>query len=184
MDSRSYEIGDVGEDARVQQGDGNVWIERLVIVGEASPDAAALLQRGVRQLEARSYRMAAETLTKAVDADPSLRGGYYYLSLARLHGRRPKQLTRDEVDEIDGLLSMAIGMNGRDALFLWFRALLRDDYYHGNRLICPPPSVEQVIRDALAGYTDRGELGGLLQRVPATTSPVYAELARLAGGRP
>lgn len=174
---KRYRMGDVGDRAYVIQGDNN-----NVVFNPALPDASTLLERGVRQLEAGSDLAAADTLRSAIGQDSSLRMAYFYLALALLRGSRPRQLKREQVSEIDRVLTAAVSSDQQDSLFHWFRALIREDYYHGNRLICPPPSVDQVVRAALAGHADRRELGMLLDAVPVSGgSAVYATLARVVG---
>jgi hypothetical protein len=146
--------------------------------GPPPPDPAILVEQGVVQLRAGAYQRAAEKLRQALDTDPACRRAAYHLALALLRGRRPKTLAAAEVREIDELLGAAIASAGGDGLFHWFRALLRDDYYNGNGLTCPAPTVGELVAAAAARNVDRDELRALLHDVPMPGNGLHSELVR------
>jgi hypothetical protein len=156
-------------------------VDRQYNIVNPEPDPAVLIQRGIAQVRAASYKLAADNLRKALSIDPSIRRTYYYLPVALLRGRRPRVLVEPEIREIDELLAAAMAMNDDDGLFKWFRALLRDDYYNSNRLICPAPEVNELVAAAAAATTDRGELRTLLQDVAMPDNRLHSQLLRLAG---
>jgi hypothetical protein len=143
-----------------------------------NPDPAALIRLGIAQLRGGAYLLATGNLRQALSMDPSIRRTYYHLSVALLKGRRPKLISRSEMREIDELLAAAIARDGEDGLFHWFRALLRDDYYNSNGLICPHPSVSSLTAAARAGRTDPGQRRTLLRDVQLTGNVLYSELVR------
>jgi hypothetical protein len=163
---------------------GGIHISKIQPGNVRQVDANVLLRRGIQQLEAGSYRLARQTLNEAIHVDHSLRMAYYHAAMAILEGRRPKALSRTEVQRIDELLRSAIAMDPLDSLFHWFRALVRDDYYRSHGLTCPPPSVSAVVSDARAGRLERDELRMLLSDVNVPPAGLYRELtALMQGGR-
>jgi len=148
------------------------------VTRQANPEPAALIRQGIAQLRGGAYLLATGNLREALSLDSSIRRAYYYLSVALLKGRRPKLLSRSEMREIDELLGAAIAIDEDDSLFHWFRALLRDDYYNSNGLICPHPTVSSVTAAARAGRTDRGELRTLLRDVELTGNTLYSALVK------
>lgn len=150
-----------------------------IVAGESEPDPEILIKRGIDQLRAGSYKLAADNFRQALRIDPTIRRTYYYLPAALLRGRRPRMLVEPEVREIDELLIAGIGLDGADGLFHWFRALLRDDYYNGNGLICPAPRVDELVAAAAERTTDAGQLRTLLRDVGSMPdNRLHSELRR------
>jgi len=142
-----------------------------------SPDPVTLFKQGMSFLEAQSYSQAINAFKATIEVDPSIGYAYYYLALALLRGERPKLLKRDEIDEIDQLLNSAAYFGDSDAVVQWFRALLRDDYYVGNRISkYPPPLVTDLVQAALNNTTDIDRLKALLIRLPMSNNQLYAAL--------
>ncbi|MEM1167705.1 MAG: hypothetical protein AAGJ08_01065 [Cyanobacteria bacterium P01_H01_bin.35] len=142
-----------------------------------SPDPLVLLKQGIELLEGKSYNQAIEQFRVAIQVDSSLTTTYYYLALALLKGKRPKILQRNQIEEIDGLLCAATKMGDSDGTVQWFRALIRDDYYGGNRMRCPEPNVSEIISSIRV--TDINRLKMLLKRLPPMfDNPLYCELVK------
>jgi tetratricopeptide (TPR) repeat protein len=148
------------------------------VEGSQSPDPDVLLNQGVQLLEAQSYQQAINLLNDAIKADPSIPYAYYYLALALLRGKRPKILKRSEIEEIDQLLATATAMGDSDATVQWFRVLIRDDYYGGNRMKCPSPSVATILESIHPGATNIDRLRVLLAKLPMTNNQMYIELVK------
>jgi hypothetical protein len=141
-----------------------------------SADVEALLNQGINFLEARSYPQSINLFNEVIKADASIAVAYYYLAIALLKGRRPKILKRSEVEEIDQLLVSAVACGDSDATVHWFRALVRDDYYGGNRMNCPPPSVQTILASIQANTTKLGRLRSLLAKLPMADNAMYSRL--------
>lgn len=141
-----------------------------------SQDADVLLKQAIEFLEARSFQQSINLLHDAIKADPSLSNAYYYLALALLKGRRPKVLKRNEIEEIDQLLVSAIKQGYSDGTIQWFRVLLRDDYYNGNRMRCPSPSVSEIIASINPNSTNKNRLQLLLKKLPMNDNQLYVQL--------
>ncbi|MBW4543059.1 MAG: hypothetical protein KME25_01215 [Symplocastrum torsivum CPER-KK1] len=142
-----------------------------------SPDPFVLLNQGIKLLEAKSYQQAIDVFETVLAVDSSISYTYCYLALALLKGRRPKILKRTEVEEIDQLLNAATEMGDLDGTVQWFRALVRDDYYNGNRITkYPPPSVIDIVKTALSCNVDIARLLALLARLPMSDNKLYATL--------
>lgn len=143
------------------------------------PDPLVLLNQGITLLEAKSYSQAVNALRKTIEVDHSIGSSYYYLALALLGGKRPKLLRRDEIEEIDQLLNSATYFGDSDGVVQWFRALVREDYYIGNRISkYPPPSVTDLIQAALNKTTDLDRLRTLLLSLPMSNNELYTALIK------
>lgn len=143
-----------------------------------SQDPNMLFNQGIQLLEAKSYQPSINLLKDAIKTDPSVYHVYYYLALALLRGRRPKILKRSEIEEIDQLLTTATAMGDSDATIQWFRALVRDDYYSGNRMKCPSPSVANILESIHPSETNIDRLRILLAKLPMTDNQLYIELIK------
>ncbi|MEQ8384680.1 MAG: hypothetical protein RH949_20200 [Coleofasciculus sp. A1-SPW-01] len=160
----------------------NQWVDtqfNLNIQSPSEPDPTMLLNRGIELLEANAYQEAIKALRSAIETGHASSDAYYYLAIALLKGKRPKLLNRSEVEEIDQLLNTATVMGDSDGTVLWFRALVRDDYFNGNGITnYPPPSVNDIITTALSCNTNINRLIALLQRLPMFDNPLYALLVQ------
>jgi tetratricopeptide (TPR) repeat protein len=150
------------------------------IQGLQSPDSVVFLNQGIQLLEAKSYRQSIDSLREAIRVDSSLATAYYYLALALLNGKRPKIIQRSQIEEIDQLLCTATVMGDFDGTVHWFRALLRSDYYGGNRMNCPPPSVPEIISSIRPDTTSLNRLQMLLAKLPMSDDQLYSELTKQA----
>lgn len=148
--------------------------------GPPPPDVTVLLNQGIQQLRATAYQAAITTLKEVVRLDPSMRSASFYLAIALLRGRRPKVLTRTDIQGIDELLCAATATASKRGVFVWFRALIRDDYFSSNGLLCPPPSVQELISTAMASQTDLDELRVMLDILPMQQNKLYQPLVRHA----
>ncbi|MEG3844144.1 hypothetical protein [Microcoleus sp. herbarium14] len=146
------------------------------VEAQPSPDPDVLLNQGIKLLQAKSYQQSINFFNDAIKANPSIAYVYYYLALALLRGRRPKILKRSEIEEIDQLLATASAMGDFDATVYWFRALVRDDYYGGNRMNCPSPSIASILEFIRPGETNIDRLRALLVKLPMTGNQMYMEL--------
>lgn len=137
-----------------------------------------LLKEGIKLFEAKSFLQAKKLLMDVIKDAPSLYNAYYYLALVLLKGRRPKVLKRNEIEEIDEILCAATSMGDSDGTILWFRALLRHDYYNGNKMRCPFPSVNEIISSISSDKTDFKRLQNLLIKLPMADNQMYNDLAK------
>lgn len=164
--------------ASYDQRNQRVYKQINIVEGPKPVDPDVVFKQGVQFLKVKSYQQSINFLNDAIKADPSIPYFYYYLALALLRGRRPKILKRSEIEEIDQLLSAAT-VGDSDATVQWFRALVRDDYYRGNRMNCPSPSVEDIlgsIHPDAAINIDR--LEELLVKLPMTDNQLYIILVK------
>jgi tetratricopeptide (TPR) repeat protein len=151
------------------------------IQGIQSPDPNVLLNHGIQLLEAKSYQQSIYFLREVIRVNPSLATAYYYLALALLNGKRPKIIQqRSQFQEIDQLLCTATVMGDFDGTVQWFRVLLRRDYYGGNRMSCPPPSVSEIISSIKPNTTSLNRLQMLLIKLPMSDDQLYSELTKQA----
>ncbi|MEZ2239520.1 hypothetical protein [Microcoleus sp.] len=146
------------------------------VEAQPSPDPAVLLNQGIQSLDVKSYQQSINFFNDAIKANPLIAYAYYYLALALLRGRRPKILKRSEIEEIDQLLATATAMGDFDATVYWFRALVRYDYYVGNGMNCPSPSIESILEFIRPGETNIDRLRALLVKLPMTGNQMYMEL--------
>lgn len=143
----------------------------------SAPNPTLVLNQGIKLLEAKSYQQVINAFTLVIELDRSMSNAYYYLAIALLKGRRAKILKRSEVEEMDQLLSAATAMGDSDGTIYWFRALVRDDYYNGNRITnYPPPPVRDLVNNALSCQTNMDRLRALLAQLPMSDNQLYAAL--------
>jgi hypothetical protein len=166
-------------DQRHQTVRGHQWNVAGDLHMEAPPkqDPAALLERGMGQLRAHAYQSAAESLRQAISVDPTMRLAYTHLAMALLRGRRPKALPLTEMRELDEVLGAAIAVDGNDGLLHWFRALVRFDFYDGNGMTCPAPTVGDIVAAARSCPVDLDALRALLRDVPMRGNALHSSLA-------
>ena len=146
------------------------------VADKSSTAPDLLLNEGIKLLEAKSYQQSINLFNDAIKANPLIACVYYYLALALLGGRRPKILKRSEIEKIDQLLATATAMGDVDATVYWFRALVRDDYYGGNRMNCPSPSIASILEFIRPGETNIDRLRALLVKLPMTGNEMHMEL--------
>ncbi|HAX80447.1 MAG TPA: hypothetical protein DCY88_32575 [Cyanobacteria bacterium UBA11372] len=141
------------------------------------PDPTVLLDQGIKFLEAKSYQQAISAFKEVIEIEPSMSDAYYHLALALLKGRRPKILIRREIEAVDELLNSATVMGDSDGTVQLFRALVRDDYYNGNRIKnYPPPLVIDLVKTALSCKINIDKLRVLLSKLPMPDNQLYAAL--------
>ncbi|MEQ9481876.1 hypothetical protein [Coleofasciculus sp. F4-SAH-05] len=149
------------------------------IQSHSKSDPTILLNQGIKLMEAKAYQQAINVFRAAIETGHASSDAYYYLAIALLKGKRPKILNRSEVEEIDQLLNAATAMGDSDGTVLWFRALVRDDYFNGNRITnYPPPSANDIITTALSCNTNINRLIALLQKLPMFDNQLYALLVQ------
>lgn len=138
-----------------------------------------LLQIGINFLEKKSYQQSINTLKDLIKNNPESSDAYYYLSLALLKGRRPKVLKRTEIEEIEQLLCATPTTNSDlDGNIQYFLALIKEDYYFGNRIKCPPPSIQDILTSASRKSININKLRILLLNIPMLDNRLYATLAK------
>jgi hypothetical protein len=148
----------------------------ISIQGPPSVDLEGMIDQGMRLLKIRSYQQSADLFRRVLIEDPQLTDICYYLSLALLKGRRPKVLSRKEVEEIDQFLSTSMATGDYNSTILWFRILLREDYYNGNRMRCPAPSLSELIESIRPDSTSIEDLRMLLAEIPMAGNGLYDQL--------
>ncbi|MFP5269604.1 hypothetical protein [Coleofasciculus sp.] len=149
------------------------------IQSPSEPDPTMLLSQGIKLLEAKAYQQAINAFRAAIETGHASSDAYYYLAIAFLKGKRPKVLKRSEVEEIDQLLNAATAMGDSDGTVLWFRALVRDDYFNSNGIThYPPPSVNDIITTALSCNININRLIALLEKLPMFDNQLYALLVQ------
>lgn len=166
----------VGRDQNIINQPGTVNIIQGQDIRKSDP--RVLIKQAIKLLDIKAYQQSIDLLNTVIETDSSIAEAYYYLALANLRGQRPKFLKCSEIDLIDQLLYTAIIMGDTDETIQWFRALLRDDYYGGNHMNCPPPSVEDIISSIHPEATDINRLRSLLKKIPMPDNQLYAWLAK------
>lgn len=105
--------------------------------------APALAKHGVDLLKSGMFDEAADRFREALATDSSLQDAYFYLALAILKGRRPRNIPFEAAREIDSLLSRSAGLRVEPAhVYLWM--CIKYDFYVVNGLNVPPPSINEL----------------------------------------
>jgi hypothetical protein len=160
----------------------NQKVRSQTIIGELNISQPAVdknkcLAEGIAFYQACAFDEAQISLRKAVELQIGSHLAHLYLALAMLKRRRPKTISRRELDGIDACLAAASAAEPDEASLVWFRAVLRDDYFGGNRLICPRPTVQELTNAANAKKCTVSELKHLLAELPLS-GELYTSLLR------
>lgn len=141
-------------------------------VQRAPQSAGYQLALGLYYLDAGMYPQAVRALSAAHDRAPMAADILYYLSLARIAGRRLRTLPRSDVTEIETLLGGAIQNDPSRAHYYYLWALLKYDYYLGNGFRLRPPDIEDLLEEAELADYEPGEIRQMLRHAPAPRNPV------------
>lgn len=134
---------------------------------------------GLSYLDQSLYDQAATYLERTLGKTTREADLLYYLSLARLAGRRPRALKLASIQELERLLMAAIRLNDRVAHYRLLLAAIKFDYYALNGLRVPPPAVENLLHDAARRDVDRREIGVMLRHVSLPSSALLSTIKQL-----
>lgn len=142
-------------------------------------DAQYHFALGLSYLDQSLYRLSEAALRKALGKTTWEADVLYYLALALLEGRTPRNLRLSEVREIEGYLAAAVSQRRNCSHYQYFLAIVKHEYYVLNGLRVPPPSIEELISAAQAGALDSDELRSLLSHIPLPNSASFSTLNNL-----
>jgi tetratricopeptide (TPR) repeat protein len=147
-------------------------------VAAGTEDGDAHLSLGLLYLHLGLHDPAMRHFRRALDLDPALADGYYYLALASVRGRRPKALMLQEVRAIERHVAAAIELDERPAKYYYFLAAVKQDYYSANGLRAPVPSVPTLLDLAASRDHDVWEIERLLSLLPLGDNELLARIRR------
>lgn len=128
------------------------------------------LDKGIRFIRNKLYEKALETLDTALEKDMANPEVHFYLAAALLGGKRPFLVPKDTVKKAEEHLNTAISL-GCKAVYLYFLAYIKKDFYENKALRAVPSSKELVASALQSGIEERSinELFSLLGQ----TCPVF-----------
>lgn len=139
----------------------------------SSPHKASYhLTLGLYYIDCAMYPFAVSSLMAAHQVAPMDPNILYYLALATLGGRPPRSLKMAEIRAIETYLNTAIQGSGNRAHYFYLWALVKHDYYAANGLRIPPPSIDQLVKQADRAVFDVSEVRHLLAHVPVHDNPL------------
>jgi hypothetical protein len=118
---------------------------RFLLQTKAFPDAIAFLRKVIQQ----------------VPDEPEL---YFYLALASLHGKWPRDLSFDEAEGIEQSLALGCNLGIPQAKLFYVWAWFKEDFYSFHGSSVPPPSIDELLAFAKQypiSHTDALELLGV-----------------------
>jgi tetratricopeptide (TPR) repeat protein len=134
------------------------------------------LDQGLYDLAVPSFRRALGKTTNEADL-------LYYLSLARLAGKRPRAQSLATIREIESHLGAAIHQAGK-AHYKILLAAIKQDYYAANGLRTPPPPADLLLMEAMQSDIDIKEVQQMFRYVqlphgePFTILQCFANVER------
>lgn len=141
------------------------------------PSADVIIEKVRTALAARDYQLASHLASQAVRLYPDTAEGRYFQALAALRNRRPKLMALDETRAIESLIVSAIALDPQ-CHYLYFLALVRDDFYSTTGMRMPSPYPTDLVRQADAARCSSSELAFMLAHVPIPQSRLRAHIER------
>ena len=108
-------------------------------------EAVEALESGKRFINYKLYDKAVETLENALQSDMSNPDVHFYLAVAFLEGKRPFLLPKAKITRVEEHLRAAIDIEEK-ALYYYFFAYLKKDFYENKALRAVPSSKELVFK--------------------------------------
>jgi len=139
------------------------------------------IKQALELLDFERYEEAVEVLNDLKAKRPKDAEIFYYLGLARLHGRRPRSLRPDVIKRVEADLWTAGNLSrGREPAHLWLlQALIKHDFYRLNGLRVKAPTVEELLTEARTAALDPSELQRLDSHEPSRPNPVRQLISEL-----
>jgi tetratricopeptide (TPR) repeat protein len=131
---------------------------------------------GLSYLDQGLYDLAISSLRRALGKTTNEADLLYYLSLARLSGKRPRAQNLATIREIESHLGAAIQQSRSKAHYKILLAAIKHDYYAGNGLRVPNPSVETLLQEAMQSSVDTQELRQMLRHAQFSASGPFTLL--------
>jgi tetratricopeptide (TPR) repeat protein len=154
-------------------------LESLRTALTRSPSSPELHHRlGRLYLQRRLYGEAQEHFRCEAQLVPESSEAHYYYALTLIGGRRPKNLSKEEVQEIEQHLTLATRLDPRRAKYLYLLAVVKYDYYFARSLPMREPSYDQLLRQAERAAFESREMEILLEVVNIKDSHLARILRR------
>ncbi len=120
-------------------------------------DADSVTGLGLCYLQLKLFKEAAQFLEKGRDLAPERPSTYFYLAMAIMGRKRPKILSRTDVQKVEELLEAAISLDSDYAAAHALLAIVRHDYYELNGLRCPGTPPAALVGRAKTGKWARAD---------------------------
>ncbi len=108
---------------------------------QSDPESGqAFLSLGLCFLRLGLHKEALENLQKACDLIPASPELYYYISVAALNGKRPRLAKLQDIKKIESYLEAGLKIDSDNAILLYLRSIIKEDYYKAHGLKESPSS--------------------------------------------
>jgi len=152
-------------------------------VAAGTEDGDTHLSLGLLYLQLRLHDLAVRHFKRAIELDPGVADGYYYLALASIRGRRPKTLTLQEARAVESYVSTALQLDEQQAKYYYLLAAVRQDYYVANGLSSPSPSARTLLDQAGDKDHDVWEVERLLASLTLSDTTLLSRIRRETPGK-
>ncbi|HYK91115.1 MAG TPA: CHAT domain-containing protein [Acidobacteriota bacterium] len=140
-------------------------------------DGEAYFALGLSYLQLQLYDLSIKNFKQTIELMPDYADGYYYYALSLVRGRKPKLLSLTEVKRMEEYLRTAQQLDGEQSKYLYLQAILKQDYYLANGLICNP-FPEELLCTAEHMDHDPWEAERLLQHVQVEDFELVSRVRR------
>lgn len=110
-------------------------------------------KNGVRFLSRKLFPSAISCFEKVIQNDVSNPDAYFFAAIAMLEGKRPFLMSRSVINKIENYIESANAF-GERAIYYYFCAYIKYDYYEKKFLKTAPTYIELLTRSYELGVTD------------------------------
>lgn len=131
--------------------------------GKGSTSGELDLAAGICNLDLGLYEVAANALYKATQEIPERAETHYYYALSLMNGKKPEALKFGEAKKIEEYINAAIQADDTKAVYYYFLAIIRHDFYNKTGFKAPPPSPDELLEEARGKNYDKSEIESLFK---------------------
>jgi hypothetical protein len=136
-----------------------------------SPDQAQFpMALGLYYLDREMYFDAKNSLSEAQKIAPKDAAILYYLALANIGGRNPRNLKLSEINKIENYLRGAINNDSSKAHYFYIWSIIKYYYYKIQCIRSNPPKLEELLEAAAQAIYVQEEFDRMLRLVPIPKS--------------
>jgi hypothetical protein len=112
------------------------------------PTVESLLGRGISFLNNRAFDQAIQELNQALLLNVENAEVNYYLALACLQGKLPRELSFEKANQIDEMLRKACSQQPPECHYYYLWAWIRSDYLEAHPYLTPAPKTYELLHQA------------------------------------
>ncbi len=139
----------------------------------------SLLALGLFYIETKQGEKAIEKLEKAKDLSPATASIYFYLALAMVFKRRPRVMTKMEVQKVEEQLEAVRCIDSEFGVADLLLGAVKYDFYIMNGLRPPAPGHDELIKSARNKYLDPDDAAKMLELCSFSGNPVLRNMQEM-----